>query len=107
MSSSDQRKSLDLEEWRFTGCDFKESAIMDWIMSNTRRFHEMAATQEDFPFLLTQKTSATCERADVVKKYPGGLPKQDKVSILQSRFSAIVMFYRSLDYLGSHKTVAD
>ena len=66
--SFQQRMSRDQEAWLSMSRYFKEAAVMDWIMSNPKRFCEMVAAQQDFPFVLTPKTSKTGERASAVKK---------------------------------------
>ena len=52
---------------------------MDWIMSNTRRFCEMAEEQQEFPFVLKPKILTSYKRIDVVKKCSRDSPKQVRV----------------------------
>ena len=79
MSSFQQRESTDQEAWQSLSSDFKASAIMDWIMSNTRRFCEMAEAQQDFPFVLKPKILASYKRVDVVKRCSRDSPVQVRV----------------------------
>ena len=66
--SFQQNTSRDQEAWLSMSRYFKEAAVMDWIMLNTERFCEMVVAQQDFPFVLTPKTSKASERTSVVKK---------------------------------------
>ena len=79
MSFTEQRMSTEQEAWLSLSRGFKESAIMDWIMSNTKRFCEMVAEQKDFPFVLIPKVSDTGKNVESEKCSPGQAPVLDKV----------------------------